>query len=538
MSTWTDKNHRIDVSYDKNNRFICVEHPALVRKPEKAISTIGGIKNLEKIYGDPMKRLPLQWRPEDFYCKATYGDRIKASNLLMKVCRRRRKSDGKEEYEVKVLGIVETVYKFQAMVDFQYLPVKTKKDGTYESIYEKVCLNKLVPLKEYMNQDVPLYIPPMMFARVDKPCDFQYKQEMKHRPDYKNPDTDRPANLIGTIRQRRSIFTIFVNFGEELPTAPIPEAVKRTKGEFVDPKLEKVLKELFEEKPLYLKIEMEHRTGIRSEKLKIFLPAMCFYWLDGPWRGQWNKFGYDPTKTPASKIYQTIDFRIRQVRPGQVDIKAKRDILKLHQWNQVNRNQKHNVKISLKSLDDTPDEQQKEEETFNKELYYKFRPDKVPPHRMMYYPVCYVELDEVQTLVHENDGKEKKCSEKDGWCVEDFNNRCRDIMYSYLNRLLGSGDSVEFKFWRTKKRKRQLGQLSLGSDVDEEEGDIEGEIERDIGTTDEKGNTDVDNEGETQRDLSITGEGGKDETDLGNKETTNFEEESEMEVETDIQNVK
>lgn len=57
---------------------------------------------------------------------------------------------------------------------------------------------------------------------------------------------------------------------------------------------------------------MEHRTGIRGEKLKIFLPAMCFYWLDGPWKGQWNKFGYDPTSDPSAKIYQTIDFRIRQ----------------------------------------------------------------------------------------------------------------------------------------------------------------------------------------------------------------------------------
>jgi hypothetical protein len=28
-----------------------------------------------QIYSDPIKRLPLQWRPEDIYCKATYGDR-------------------------------------------------------------------------------------------------------------------------------------------------------------------------------------------------------------------------------------------------------------------------------------------------------------------------------------------------------------------------------------------------------------------------------------------------------------------------------
>ena len=69
--------------------------------------------------------------------------------------------------------------------------------------------------------------------------------------------------------------------------------------------------QLFEEKPLYLKVEIQQRTGYSSDKLKMCLPALCFYWLDGPWRAQWNKFGYDPTKCIKAKIYQTLDFRIR-----------------------------------------------------------------------------------------------------------------------------------------------------------------------------------------------------------------------------------
>ena len=45
--------------------------------------------------------------------------------------------------------------------------------------------------------------------------------------------------------------------------------------------------------------------------MKMILPALCFYWLDGPWRAQWNKFGFDPTKNASAKIYQTLDFRVR-----------------------------------------------------------------------------------------------------------------------------------------------------------------------------------------------------------------------------------
>lgn len=49
MSNWSEKDKKIDVSYTKDERFMCVEHPALVRKPEKAIATLGGIKALEKV---------------------------------------------------------------------------------------------------------------------------------------------------------------------------------------------------------------------------------------------------------------------------------------------------------------------------------------------------------------------------------------------------------------------------------------------------------------------------------------------------------
>ena len=69
--------------------------------------------------------------------------------------------------------------------------------------------------------------------------------------------------------------------------------------------------QLFDEKPLFLKAELMRRLNCGSDHLKICLPAVCFYWLDGPWRAQWNKFGFDPTKNIEAKIYQTVDFRIR-----------------------------------------------------------------------------------------------------------------------------------------------------------------------------------------------------------------------------------
>ena len=89
---------------------------------------------------------------------------------------------------------------FSAMADFQYLPMQKKDDGQYESFYDKIVLNKLTSYNEYFNRDVPLFMPPLLFSRVDTPCDFLYKPDIEHRDGYKNPDDRRAPNLIGTSK--------------------------------------------------------------------------------------------------------------------------------------------------------------------------------------------------------------------------------------------------------------------------------------------------------------------------------------------------
>ena len=45
-------------------------------------------------------------------------------------------------------------------------------------------------------------------------------------------------------RQRRTIYTIFVNFGEEVPKSPLSEAVERMTTETFDKAKEEVLKKV------------------------------------------------------------------------------------------------------------------------------------------------------------------------------------------------------------------------------------------------------------------------------------------------------
>lgn len=66
------------------------------------------------------------------------------------------------------------------MSDFQYLAVHTQPDGTLMSLYNKILLEK-PEQEEFFHQDLPLFIPPPIFSRLDTPVDYFYRPETQHR---------------------------------------------------------------------------------------------------------------------------------------------------------------------------------------------------------------------------------------------------------------------------------------------------------------------------------------------------------------------
>lgn len=63
---------------------------------------------------------------------------------------------------------------------------------------------------------------------------------------------------------------------------------------------------------MWSKYALMCRTKFSNDQLKLLLPAVAFYFLTGPWRVMWIRFGYDPRKDTASRIYQTLDYRLRR----------------------------------------------------------------------------------------------------------------------------------------------------------------------------------------------------------------------------------
>ena len=90
---------------------------------------------IPQAYADPMQRLELRWRPNHIYSKPACGDRHSVTNLLLRVRRRKKRHQSPHvdpgadvnkdmpdsdpyEYEGCILGVIDTVYKFQCMFVF------------------------------------------------------------------------------------------------------------------------------------------------------------------------------------------------------------------------------------------------------------------------------------------------------------------------------------------------------------------------------------------------------------------------------------
>ena len=48
MPVWKENAERINVTFHKENTFMCIEYPGIVQNPEKAIATFGGEDKINK----------------------------------------------------------------------------------------------------------------------------------------------------------------------------------------------------------------------------------------------------------------------------------------------------------------------------------------------------------------------------------------------------------------------------------------------------------------------------------------------------------
>ncbi|NXG91556.1 TF3C5 factor, partial [Stercorarius parasiticus] len=441
------------------------------------------------IYADPAKRLELYFRPKDPYCHPVCANRFPTSTMLLKVKRRTKKKkqlDTEEQihpevqFEMEILGIVTTVYKFQGMSDFQYLAMHSGPDGKQTSMYDKVLMLK--PEKEeFFNRELPLYIPPPIFSRLDTPVDYFYRPDIQHRlagtleklPGSRNlsksPLEDLPGDLVkmtacpstscaawGAVSPALCLLPVGWSVQESMPYGP-----------------------LFEVRPVWSRNAVKANISVHPDKLKRLLPYLAYYMLTGPWRSLWVRFGYDPRKHPEAKIYQVLDFRIRcgmkyGYAPNDMPVKAKRSTYNYSLPITVKKPVSHTVSVhDLKQGLGTSGAAGAKKPASSryklKESIYVFREGALPPYRQMFYQLCDLNVESLQKIIHRNDGTESECTERDGWCLPKTSDDLRDSMSLMIKQIIRSTRPALFSNTTSSEDGKEQLAYESGEDEDDEE---------------------------------------------------------------------
>ncbi|XP_035246853.1 general transcription factor 3C polypeptide 5 [Anguilla anguilla] len=471
-------------------RLVCVEYPGLVVNVDKMLETLGGEKTVSKTFADPSRRIELNYRPRDPYCHPQCANRFTTTSLLLRVWKRSRKGSGADaRFEMETLGVIGTCYKFQGMSDFQYLAMHTEADGTQTSLYDKILLCK-PEKKDFFYKEVPLYIPPPIFSRLDNPVDYFYRPDIQHREGYV-PQTVSHDNLIGLSRARRPHNAIFVAFEEkEVPTKPLEAAVQNWRRLCVHPsdsKKEQEIKDMFERRPVWSRNAVKANLDIQPDKLKLLLPYVAYYMLTGPWRSLWVRFGYDPRKTPEAKIYQVLDFRIRcgtkhGYAVNDMPVKAKRSTLNYSLPITMNKTAPQPASIrEISQEGGQPVVQKPVSPRYKlKDSAYIFREGTLPPYRQMFFQLCDLEVESIKKLIHQNDGKEEECNERDGWCIPRTSDELRDIMSALIKQTIRARRPAAVPSTSKSSAASTRGQRRQEAESGEEEEDEEGEEDEDF----------------------------------------------------------
>lgn len=108
--------------------------------------------------------------------------------------------------------------------------------------------------------------------------------------------------MAGTrTRARRPAYGRAVMFDTKgIPTAPDSGAIEIAAR--IKDGQDLAIKRLFTNRPIWSRGALGCHLNVNKERLKQLLPTVAYYWLNGPWRTLWARFGYDPRSTPSSKM--------------------------------------------------------------------------------------------------------------------------------------------------------------------------------------------------------------------------------------------
>ncbi|XP_066927657.1 general transcription factor 3C polypeptide 5-like [Clytia hemisphaerica] len=397
-------------------RLVFIEYPGFIKNVDKMLATLGGEEKISETYRSGKQRLQMTYRPEDLNAHNACADLLPFTGLLLKVRRRRKKGTDEFEYEQDIVGISRDRYRFQTLMDYQYL--------TPEPLWNYF---KSIHTSELGNTDFPPYFAPPVFARLDSAGVYQYKPDL-----VTGIKTVAKAPEIGidSIRKRRHTESMAALYSSaDVPSKPTEKActIIENLNKGPDADAIKQLELMFNERPLWSKLAISCLVDVTPERLKKVLQYFAYYWLSGPWRTLWCRMGYDPRKDPKAKRYQMVEFRLRRSKENKKCYKmmvparrSNKDYLPRNLRNIVSRAPASKSVLAACNEPENKEEGDKEP--------YIFHPNKMIHSRSMMLQLCDIHDPAVQKIIVENDGMETRCDEREGWFPQGTMGRIRNEM--------------------------------------------------------------------------------------------------------------
>ncbi|CAI7988550.1 General transcription factor 3C polypeptide 5, partial [Geodia barretti] len=274
----------------------------------------------------------------------------------------------------------------------------------------------------FEDRGVPLFLPPWAFSKFDKPSNYA------SRPDFQHKVTGN--QVPGSSRQRRQVFAIGITFDHKGPVPSkshpdLPEvpALHQTKLEAV--------KKLFEERPIWSRGWIQYRTKLPNVIVRSLLALVSYYFTNGPWKMLWVRLGYDPRSTPDSKRYQCLDYRLPREIAAVSTLEARRSKLRK---GLIYAGSKKQDEFQLSGDSVQLAEAVADSNAPETEACPVFIAHQLPTQRQVYYQLCDLRDESLQTLLHANDGREDECSEANGWCEEGVYDQLRKMLGEMVRR--------------------------------------------------------------------------------------------------------
>lgn len=387
--------------------FVLIDWPLIVRNVSKAITMLGGLDNVSDACRSPQEWLSMNLTPDSLVMRGTFLTRTRCTRcLVLRI--RRKKGPTPVITQVSCIGRVDTVFKARSMVDFQYLPMARRNDGSYQGIHEHLTFREVRDWTSINRPDVDLYMIPASFSRVQLPVGSFFQ-------------TSENTSGSATRRMRQKSNAAFVEFDLQSPLPQAPPCTFPLDSQRNISLWNKVSEQL-EIRPIWTRTALAGTVNEPANVIRDIINNLAYFYISGPWSRCWVRFGYDPRLDVSSKQYQVVDYRasfssIRHQRAVKARYNPKIARVKNSQCSRINRSR-------------------------IQENSYVFRKDLPPGARNIFYQLIDMDDPEIRSIWRQNDGKEpKRCHVTDGWCIQGYQNLCRAVIY-HSHKMLFADDGL------------------------------------------------------------------------------------------------